>query len=383
MLQLVLSIAPLIYVTLFFILKKQKINNWVNLLFYGGLTVIVALLMLEGLNFILPVSSSVMINSSSSLIIKFFGFLIFAGFVEEISKYLALKCTKPRTKTEVLINIIYIALIFDAYENYLYIGTYNSLNLGFLRAFVPGHFLFAIIMGAFLMKALEYREQGDKSSAFGYEILGLVSVMFAHALFDLAVTPSLYNLLPKMVSRGIYIFVSLILPFCWLFKFFKSNNEIENEKTRFKVVKIIFIILFSVCVLYVGDIETNTGKLNKPMIVEGVEVTVVSVNEVNEEKYGILDDEKEDFVKVNLKIKNTQKETLNGSRISFYLTDMNNKNNNVSCFFIKSDMINELAYNEEQELNLYFSGKLNENYQFTVGILDKNSNKTFYYFQIN
>lgn len=382
MLQIVLSVVPVLLAILFFIFKKQKINNWINLLFYGGLCVIISLLLIRVLELVLPIPAHYDAIYVPSLT-RFISMLIYAGFTEEISKYIVLRCTKPKTKNEVLINIIFIGLIFAAYEDYLYIGTYMSLNVGVLRAITPGHLTFAVIMGAFLMKAFEYKETGNKSLAFKYEALGLLLAIFGHTIFDWFVADGWYSLMPKIVGRGVYIIISLVIPFIWLFKYFKSDNNIEKEKTKFKILKIIFIICFTLFVFGAGDIDSKTGKLNKVMNIDDLKLTVTSAENVREGEFdGLLDDEIKDYVKVTLKIKNTNKEDFNGVYISFSLVDKNNRNNALKMDYLKSDVVDLIAYDEEQELKFYFEGKLDKNSQLKVTVRDKSYNPSYYYFSL-
>ncbi len=113
-----------------------------------------------------------------------------AGIPEELCKWSLFMLVIWRNKNfnEMFDGIVYacfIGLGFACIENIMYVfGTedyFSAFNTGVMRALlsVPGHFLFAVIMGYFLgMAKFKPQERGK------YLTLSLVCPMIAHGLFD-------------------------------------------------------------------------------------------------------------------------------------------------------------------------------------------------------
>lgn len=142
-LEVLIGILPLLIITICIKLRKQKINNFIDLLFFGILSAILAIIIA------MPIGDNPLFQllRESKGLPLFIYFLITAGLIEEISKYIALKLTKPKSKKEIFINILYVSTIFTIYEDLIYIFTANfPLKLAILRAMTPMHLVFNLIM---------------------------------------------------------------------------------------------------------------------------------------------------------------------------------------------------------------------------------------------
>ena len=115
----------------------------------------------------------------------FYSAFIEAGFCEELCKFSILFLTIwwNRNFNEYMDGIVYAAFVglgFACIENILYVFE-GGIGTGIVRALlsVPGHFLFAVIMGYFFSLA-----KFNKKGRFGYLMGGLFSAVLAHGLFD-------------------------------------------------------------------------------------------------------------------------------------------------------------------------------------------------------
>ncbi|MCR5013739.1 MAG: PrsW family intramembrane metalloprotease [Bacteroidales bacterium] len=122
----------------------------------------------------------------------FYSAFIEAGFCEELSKFIILFLAIWWNKNfnEYMDGIVYAAFVglgFACVENILYVfqAGYESfgagISTGVVRALlsVPGHFLFAVIMGYFFSMA-KFSTKGR----FGFLLLGFLCPALAHGLFD-------------------------------------------------------------------------------------------------------------------------------------------------------------------------------------------------------
>jgi len=127
-----------------------------------------------------------------------------AGIPEELSKFIMFMILIWRDKNfdEYFDGIVYatfIGLGFACLENIEYVFQYG-FGTGVVRALisVPGHFLFGVLLGYFLSMA-KFRPEKRNT----YIIMGLLSAMVAHGLFDwlLMIT----EVLSPTISSIIYI----------------------------------------------------------------------------------------------------------------------------------------------------------------------------------
>lgn len=179
---LALAILPVI-VLAFYIYKKDKYEKepfrMLLLAFFLGILAIPIDLVVVGIINGMWVSETV-----------FYSAFFEAGIPEELCKWTLFMLVIWRNKNfnEFFDGIVYacfIGLGFACIENIMYVFGNETLGsalvTGVMRALlsVPGHFLFAVIMGYFLGMA-KFRPQERRK----YLTLSLVCPMLAHGLFD-------------------------------------------------------------------------------------------------------------------------------------------------------------------------------------------------------
>lgn len=115
----------------------------------------------------------------------FYSAFLEAGFPEELCKFTMLFLTIWWNKNfnEYMDGIVYAAFVglgFACVENILYVFQ-GGIGTGIVRALlsVPGHFLFAVIMGYFFSLA-----KFNKKRRVHYLLLSLFAAALAHGLFD-------------------------------------------------------------------------------------------------------------------------------------------------------------------------------------------------------
>jgi len=143
----------------------------------------------------------------------FYSAFIEAAFCEELCKFVILFLVIWWNKNfnEYMDGIVYAAFVglgFACVENILYVFQ-GGLGTGIVRGLlsVPGHFLFAVIMGYFFSMA-----KFSKNGAFGYLMTGLFGAVLAHGLFDwmLMITDKLHPILAILLFL-VFIFADIIL----------------------------------------------------------------------------------------------------------------------------------------------------------------------------
>lgn len=168
----------------------------------------------------------------------FYSAFIEAGFCEELCKFIILFLAFWWSKNfnehmDGIVYAVYVSLGFACIENILYVFRAASASLGYgiitciVRALlsVPGHFLFAIIMGYFLSMA-KFNEKGR----FGFILAGLFGAILAHGLFDwLLMTIEIIHPI-----FGIMLFVLFILGDIKLWKLGVKYIRRHQENSPFK-----------------------------------------------------------------------------------------------------------------------------------------------------
>lgn len=266
-LELLLGMLPLIIITICIKIRKQKINNIINLIFYGILSIIISLILGDKILANLPI-----LNYFEKIkgLPSYIYFLIVAGFNEELSKYICLKLSKPKNKKEIFINILYISLIFTIYEDFLYIGISTfSLSMALSRALTPAHLLFNLIMFFFLQKVYDYKKNA-KIKAIILEILALLIPIIMHGLWDFTIAQ--FNITASTMNPILLLIIAII---CYvpiiitIFKFLKpEENDQTNEEIKkslfdkiLKPIKLIVIIIFTLMAFLA--IKNNNYEMHK------------------------------------------------------------------------------------------------------------------------
>ena len=172
-----LAILPVVLLLVYIYLQDKYVKEPFGLLmlaFFGGM---VAIPMDLGL-----VSLINTIHYSSSL---FYSAFIEAGFCEELCKFIILFLFFWWNKNfnehmDGIVYAVFVGLGFACVENVLYVFQ-GGVGTGIVRALlsVPGHFLFAVIMGYFLSLA-----KFGKEKRLGYLMLSFFGAALVHGLFD-------------------------------------------------------------------------------------------------------------------------------------------------------------------------------------------------------
>ena len=161
-----------------------------------------------GAIFVVPVVIAELIGSlflppSADPVILFFHFLIVVSFVEESSKFLAVRISvyDSREFNELMDGLVYGAMAglgFAAPENLLYVLSQGAA-LGVIRAVlsVPGHLLWGSIIGYYLarQKLTPARHAG---------LAGLCLAVIMHAVFDYGLV-AMDPLLSIVIASGIVV----------------------------------------------------------------------------------------------------------------------------------------------------------------------------------
>ena len=222
MMQIVLSIVPFIIIMFFFFIKKIKINNFDNLVFWGIISLLLATIFNALIdNFFPHLNFLYRFGDSWS---QLWAFLVIYGVVEEGAKYLALKFSKPKTKNQIFINMLYIALIFTIFENFSYLSNTNYFwQLALFRILAPFHLVFAVVMAYFLTKAYD-----NPSKSLIYNGLALGIPIIVHGFYDYFLKDfKVYNL------NFFLILILGILSYGLIFrKVLKLSNDDEVEKPK-------------------------------------------------------------------------------------------------------------------------------------------------------
>lgn len=351
MMQFILSLIPLLIISIFFYIKKIKINNLINVIFWGIISIILTIILNNIVTALIPNLNE--IYSSGNTISKFFAFLIIAGITEETSKYICLKASKPKSKNEIFTNLIYISLIFTIYEDYSYLGNSTYfLKLGLFRAATPCHLIFAVIMSLFLMKSYDIKNKNNDKKYLIYEILALIIPIILHGFYDFCVKD--YNVTNLNIFLIIFLFIlSYGITILAIFKQQKEveiNNNIQKNKI-IKFLKIIFIILFTLFFFIV--FKTNYTKFNDSKNIDEEKI-IITINNIEEIK------NEDNFIKVNVTIENNNNNVYYLLLNNWKLIGFDEKIN-AEYGFDDEIFTSEIEPNSKANINLYFKTKFNNN----------------------
>ena len=202
---LILAILPVIVLSVYIYRKdkyeKEPVSMLLLAFFLGILSIPLDLLVVGIINAVWEGST------------VFYSAFLEAGIPEEFCKWVLFMLVIWRNKNfnEFFDGIVYAAFIslgFACIENIMYVfgaddfGT--ALHTGVIRALlsVPGHFLFAVIMGYFLGMA---KFKPDKRSK--YLMLSLLCPMLAHGLFDylIMLSSALTENNMELIGIGLYV----------------------------------------------------------------------------------------------------------------------------------------------------------------------------------
>ena len=383
MIQIILSLVPLLIFSLIFYIRGFRVKNIIHLVFCGVMSLTLTLILGGVLKNIIPGLS--LIAEYGNALSKFLAILIMTGLIEELSKYITLKMSNSKTKNEILINMIYIALIFTAFENYSYMGIASQpFKLGLFRMLAPGHEFFAIIMVYFLWKANDYRKENKHLKNVAFECLALVIPALAHTIFDYILkmfNVNLYNL--NTINILILILLTIIGYGIPLYAIFKLKKEkIIDEKKSNKILKIFELIVITLYVLLnvlaFDPFGISDVRFKDTLIIEknNIEITLNEVKEI-EVNDSLFESDNGTYVKVNLTIKNRSNEK--NSVLGFWNLINHKTSEKISSTFnyIGGEIDFEIPANSSVTGNIYFETKLKEDYklEYSAQKFDKESLK--------
>jgi len=288
---------------------------------------------------------------NGSGILPFIHYLVSVGLIEEVGKYLGFKTTKSKTKTEIFTNMIYVSLFFTIYEDLMYIGnaTY-SLNVSLHRALTPLHLFFNLIMAHYLIKAHEAKQNNNKNKSIILEITAIAIPIIIHGLNDFLITQ-----LKGATFYPLLFIISYIPLIIYLLKIKNEKTEeiqISKSDKLIKIFKIFLVSFFSILPLM--SISNNTKINTSKLIDNSIEITV---NSSREEVIDDIIENKQNYVIVNITLKNTTSQDFSFDNLSFYLIDNTDINIPKSYNKIDINLENPIKANDTVTGELYFKTK--------------------------
>lgn len=238
MTQILLSFIPMFVIIIIMFVFRIKIKKWfkfiIDTYFWGLMAIVMVAILGAILSFIFPT-----IYKLHEIGGSFLYYLIFAGFCEEISKFLSIKFSKPKTNKEIILNGVFIATFFSIIEHYSYLGAILSDENIFIRLLTPGHALYILfpIWGMIL-----YNKNRDKKSL---PYIGLLIGIIVHAIYD---TLSI-NLFGAIVF-GIIGYSAII------YSLYKASKMPDNEQDQTVVQPIINNIVNQESTMQIQEMNT-------------------------------------------------------------------------------------------------------------------------------
>ena len=297
MFQILLSCIPLLAIIclMFFFKIKEKgdFKFFINSFFWAYMTVLLVAVITSILTVVFPTLAS------SGGIIKTFGYcLIFAGFTEEISKFICLKLSKPKSDKMIILNALLISTFFSIVEHYSFLGAVLSNDTIIGRLITPGHVLYLLFPAWFMIIGKKFKHTRIMT------FIGLIIGMLVHTLYDFMDKNIIINAIFCVIGYAAIIFS--------LYKVSKmSNKEQEKEQDinqenvrKFFIIKLVIVILFSLFFIFAFNKGNNLKPLNSYYhdSEENVDVMVTSIEEVDVTS---LLGESNHYIKVGVAIKNT------------------------------------------------------------------------------
>ena len=370
-----LYFIPLIIFIILLIIKKYKFekNDLINTVFLGSLTTFAALLFVSIFGKFFPG-----FDGNVKLISPVLYYIFMAGIPEELAKFLAIKFSKPKSKSAIIVNALLVSLIFSVVEDFGYFAIYESGAL-LSRVLSIGHVLFQLIMIIYLIKAFNSKQENNNKYKF-FNILAVGIPAIFHGFYD-----AFAVILPHLIYYVIGIITYVLMIVCVL-KFVKrEENVVEKKKlSAFSIIKVIIIILLSLFNLFAFNPSNKYTPLNEEVNIkeEGIYITIVDVEEIerNEE---LLDTFNGKYTKIKVKVRNDTSEDKEFSTFSFSLLDGDDLVSPSYISFDNDDLPSAVPAKSEVEGCLYYEGEYKDTYYLTYNTkinLSEGSNK--YYFSM-
>ncbi len=221
---LLIAVLP-VYLIALFVYNKDKDKESRKLLtklFFMGMFSCLPAIVLEillGIFFGDP-------NSSDGLLLLFIKTFICIALVEEICKwYFTYKITYKHEEFDhvydAVVYAVFVSLGFALFENIFYVFL-KGITVGLFRAItaVPGHAIYAIIMGEYLGIAKVHELNGNHKKSSVAIFLSVLMPAIAHALYD-------YCLLSERIEFIIIFFIFLVIMYVIGFKKIKSLSNVK------------------------------------------------------------------------------------------------------------------------------------------------------------
>ena len=366
MVQLLLSCIPLVVIILLMLLLKVKEKRGIHLivdsLFWGFISIIIVAILGLILQNVFPIIYSLQKFRS------FLFYLVFAGILEECSKFAALKLSKPKSHKQTIINAIFIATMFALIEDYTYFGNALSNSSIISRLVTPGHALYLLFPTWFMIA-------GDKTKCKKLMVvLGLILGIFVHSVYD--------TIDKDLVTDIIYGVIGYLAIFISLYNASKmpdddedatktndnenaqpndeqkaaeaaTNQNIKIQKDKFFVPKLITVILLSLFLAFTFNVNNRLTPMNQFVhdVDENVDIKVISAETV--EVKSTFGKEPHTEIKIGVTVKNTSTNDYTVTDMNFKLVRITDGEEKITTFFVKDDSLQETLLKPQEEVTGY------------------------------
>lgn len=258
MLAVLIATIPIIITSLFIAIYNKKsikninFNKVLDVILCGFLSVILVLPICKVLE--VPLASTISAltidTSKISFLLIFVTYLFRAGIPEEIAKWIAVKSSRAKNPYNILINSIYISLIFMILENYAKANAKASMGMlisvDVYRIFIPVHIICQLVMALLLIKAHENKKSGNKTKAIFFNILSIIVPIFIHTSYNtftsMDIIPIIY-FVSTIIVLGICAYIATFIAIA---KVTKKYYIEEASKEKINKIKLFLVIILSI-----------------------------------------------------------------------------------------------------------------------------------------
>lgn len=336
--QIVLSFIPLMVIVILMKLFKIRIEDkkdyYINMFFWSFVTFIIYYILTIILKTLLPVIYMDYSMGNHSFFIIF----ITAALTEELSKYLSIKLSKPIDNKYLIVNAILISTIFSVIEHYTYLGSILSNESVFIRLVTPGHALYILIPILLILKS------NNKINKLMYTIIGLLIGMVVHTIFDVIDKNIIIALIFAIIGYSVIIYS--------LYKASKiqneqlnnvsqiSNDNLNIKKNNFTIIKIIFIVICCLFLVFAFDSSNNLSKTGSSCHNETSNLDMKVVSSIKTTAKDLFGREK-NYIKVYVELKNNTSESVTINEMDFSLLS---KSNNEPVYVSTSSFDDDIQF---------------------------------------
>ena len=290
--QILIAFVPLIFLLIVMKIFKVKNNKFVDLFLLGFLSIIFTFIFNGIITLVLGNTDDwVMLGG----LLAFLYYLFFAGLSEELAKFVSIKISRPKTKSQLLVNAMFVGCFFGIIENYAYL----SMDLGIksiIYRMADMHILFQIIMAYIML--IGFNKKGLK---WLFSIIALIVTIAIHGCWD-----HFNEMSEWFFIIGFIVCYAMIIVTTWYAsKLQKEEEVLVTKKGAWFIIKTIILVLLVILWLFLYNNSGVRKGLNEPCEYKPIEITVLSAKKVKEES---LIGEKINYIKVHVKIKNNSSE---------------------------------------------------------------------------